>query len=230
MNFRAYRYKDAKAAAKKLLSHVKLDEKLEFKLDKYDDNFVGNLYFAPEYKCRLSQYYKKNFNGDRMIEKSYFEKAYVLRRFYQYLNECGGLKENGKQNAGNVKNGTLYLCDSAQNDYTNENLTGIISENHSVEYRETMENGKKKVSVTVNGMDEDNVYVFLVRKDIYDEDRTKENQNDLADSGVFVRLYRNQSETPLLEQSVPKKARILLGATVHRGRDCGNLPDGLYDG
>ncbi len=206
VNFRAYRYKDAKAAAKKLLSHVKLDEKLEFKLDKYDDNFVGNLYFAPEYKCRLSQYYKKTFNGDRMIEKSYFEKAYVLRRFYQYLNECGGLKENGKQNADNVKNGTLYLCDSAQNDYTNENLTGIISENHSVEYRETMENGKKKVSVTVNGMDEDNVYVFLVRKDIYDEDRTKENQNDLADSGVFVRLYRNQSETPLLEQSVPKKA------------------------
>ena len=103
----------------------------------------------------------------------------------------------------NLKNNTLYICDSAENDYTNESLTDIISKNSHVEYREEISGGKKKVSVRVNGMDEDNVYIFMVRKDIYDEDRTAENQNDLADSHVTMKLYRNDSDTPILEKSVP---------------------------
>ncbi|MCR5624113.1 MAG: hypothetical protein K6G11_02605, partial [Lachnospiraceae bacterium] len=104
------------------------------------------------------------------------------------------------------------VCDRGVNDYTldldlnnidKDELNQIISGDSNLSFTEAENNEKKTTVVSVKNVEENCVYVFLVRKDIYDERRNDENIMDLALSGVKAYFYRYGESAPLFVKQVP---------------------------
>ena len=106
------------------------------------------------------------------------------------------------------KENNMELCYNNVRQYTNDHL--IVNEDgpDGMKYSSWYDGNLAKKSVETDYIDPENNYAFLVMSDISKEeymDNKDDYQYICSESGVKVKLYRNDETTPVLEMEVPRQ-------------------------